>query len=366
MKVLLVINSSNNGGAIKMIVTLYEEMKKHYPDSKIVFLKKIESQYSSIEGAYYLQKHLSSPLHYISVYKKLDKIVREESPNALISFLPLANILSGVIGRKYGVKTRIASQRNPPQIYGKVVRFLDRFIGSRGYYTANVCNSEAGMQAFSNYPNNYKKLLSVINNCVEPADFSFKVEDAKAKMGSAPKGIVLTCVGRLHDQKNHAVLVKAMKYIDDAVLYCAGDGPLRGSLTELIKKEGVENKVVLLGDLNREEVRILLRATDIFVIPSKYEGLSNSLIEALSYGLPVVFSNIPSFTSFLRLNADNEQYVGVLVKENEESKWAEAINGILSNQQKLQTCKSLSFDKVAELTAEKMTTKFIDLFYEKN
>lgn len=359
MKILLVINSSNNGGAPKMIVKLYKELIVRFPKSKIIFLEKIESQYSQIENAEYLSERLKTPLDYFKVYKKLNAIVKKENPNATISFLPLANIFTAIIGKRRGVKFRIASQRNPPYIYGNVVRILDKIIGSNGFYTHNVCNSEAGRLAFGRYPDSYRNKLSVINNCVESPDFSITKDQAKRLMDISHDKAVLTCVGRLHDQKNHDILVKAMQYIDNAILYLAGGGPLRDEIEILIKKYNVSEKIILLGDLERNEIRRLLRSTDVFLIPSKYEGLSNSLIEALSYGLPVVFSNIPSFTNFLKLESGG--YAGILVNENDEKEYARAINSILIDSELQNYYKRLSLDKVKDLTSEKMSQKFIDL-----
>lgn len=362
MKILFVINSSNNGGAPKMIVTLYNEMKKHYPECKIVFLKKIESQYSNIEGAYYLSNRLQYPTDYVAVYNKLYRLIKDESPEAIISFLPLANIMAGIIGKKLMIKYRIASQRNPPYIYGKVVRYLDKYIGSRNYYTSNVCNSQAGMEAFGQYPKSYKKHLSVINNCVEKPNFSVTVSDAKKNFNIPEDKIILVCVGRLHEQKNHHLLVKTMKYIDNAILYFAGDGPLFDSIKLLIEKEGVRDKIILLGDLDRQNVQLLLRASDIFLIPSIYEGLSNSLIEAMSYGLPIIFSNIPSFTTFLK-NEHNNEYAGVLVDNFDEIAWSNSIQNLVDNAEMREHFKKLSFAKVQNLTPEAMTLKFINLVY---
>ncbi|MGG7663499.1 glycosyltransferase family 4 protein [Dyadobacter sp. BHUBP1] len=360
MKILFVINSSNNGGAIKMIVALYKEVKLHFPASKIVFLKKIESQYSNIEGAYYLSDELSSLSDYYTVYKRLKAVMIDERPDALISFLPLANIFTSVIGRSLGIKHRVASQRNPPQIYGTVVRTLDRYLGSRGYYTANVCNSKAGMDAFGAYPEAYKKHLSVINNCVEEPDFTISKADARNRIGIPFDKTVLTCVGRLHDQKNHEVIVKAMKHLNDAVLYLGGDGPLRDEITNLIKLEGVEQKVVMLGDLDRDQVRLLLRASDVFLIPSKYEGLSNSLLEAMSYGLPVICSNIPSFTDFLKL--DHEPgHAGMVIQNNDDREWAKGIQRMIHSDDLLDRYHRLSLGKVADLSPRKMAFRFLKL-----
>lgn len=359
MKIIFVINSSNNGGASKMITTLYKEVKKSHPESKIVYLRKVISQYSDIDGALYLTENLKNPLDYLNVYRKLYKIVKDEKPEALISFLPLANILSAYIGKQLGVKYRVASQRNPPQIYGKVVRYFDKYLGSRGFYTSNVCNSQAGLEAFSEYPESYKNNLSVINNCVEPADLSISQAEAREKLGIATDKVVLTCVGRLHDQKNHELLVKTMKHVDNAILYLAGDGPLRHKITNQINLLGVEKKIVLLGDLEREQVRLLLRASDIFLIPSKYEGLSNSLIEAMSYGLPIVFSNIPSFTNFLQIGTGDE-YAGILANNNEQE-WAQAIEHLMTENSVMEKYHNLSLLKVSDLTPKKMTSHFTAL-----
>ncbi|GGM86322.1 glycosyl transferase family 1 [Dyadobacter beijingensis] len=360
MKILFVINSSNNGGAIKMIVALYKEVKRHFPQSKIVFLKKIESQYSNIEGAYYLSDRLSSLPDYYKVYQRLKAVMIDEKPDALISFLPLANIFTSVIGRSLGIPYRVASQRNPPQIYGFVVRTLDRYLGARDYYTANVCNSKAGMDAFSEYPEAYKKHLSVINNCVEEPDFSISKIDAKSRIGMPLDKTILTCVGRLHDQKNHEVIVKAMKHLNDAVLYLGGDGPLRDEITKLIESEGVERKVVMLGDLDRDQVRLLLRASDVFLIPSKYEGLSNSLLEAMSYGLPVICSNIPSFTDFLKLD-DRQGHAGMVIENNDDREWAKGIQRMTHSDELLEDYSRRSLDKVADLSPQKMAFRFLKL-----
>lgn len=343
-----------------MIVALYTEVKRYFPESKIVFLKKIESQYSDIDGAYYLTDRLSGLTDYYGVYQRLKAVMVDEKPDALISFLPLANIFTSLIGRSLGIAHRIASQRNPPQIYGTVVRVLDRYLGSHGYYTANVCNSKAGMDAFSGYPESYKMHLSVINNCVEEPDFSISKTDAKSRIGMPLDKTILTCVGRLHDQKNHEIIIKAMKHVSNAVLYLGGDGPLREEIINLIKSEGVERKVVMLGDLDRDQVRMLLRASDVFVIPSKYEGLSNSLLEAMSYGLPVICSNIPSFTDFLRLDRE-PGYAGLVISNNDDREWAEGIRQMVVDEEMQQQYQRRSLEKVADLSPRKMAFRFLKL-----
>lgn len=71
----------------------------------------------------------------------------------------------------------------------------------------------------------------------------------------------------------------------------AGDGPDRQAVERVIKNRGMRNEVVLLGNVNRERVRTLLREADLFVLPSLSDPNPISVIEALHSGLPLMISN---------------------------------------------------------------------------
>jgi glycosyltransferase involved in cell wall biosynthesis len=99
--------------------------------------------------------------------------------------------------------------------------------------------------------------------------------------------------GRLHPQKNLGVLVDAWPTVHSqtgAALILAGEGPERAALTQKIQEKGLSDCVRLLGAV--EDVADLLRAADLFVLPSVAEGMSNSLLEAMATALPIVVSNI--------------------------------------------------------------------------
>ena len=100
-------------------------------------------------------------------------------------------------------------------------------------------------------------------------------------------------VGRLSEVKNHIfslhLLKKYLKINENAVLVFIGDGPLRSILMEETKTLGIENKVVFL--LNRNNVNEIIQAFDIFLMPSLYEGLPLSLVEAQTASIPCVISD---------------------------------------------------------------------------
>jgi glycosyltransferase involved in cell wall biosynthesis len=107
--------------------------------------------------------------------------------------------------------------------------------------------------------------------------------------GAAPRFTILS-VGRLVPEKNHAMLIDAFCTVHgrfpETVLHIAGDGPLLQTLQEKVSALQLEQSVRLLGF--REDIPKLLQQCDLFVLPSKSEGLGIALIEAMASGVPVV------------------------------------------------------------------------------
>jgi len=102
-----------------------------------------------------------------------------------------------------------------------------------------------------------------------------------------PAGAKLVlALGRLHRNKAFDVLIRAMREVPDAVLLIAGEGPERGALEELARREGVASRVRMPGW--REDSGALLAAADLLVCPSRHEPLGNVIIEAFSARLPVL------------------------------------------------------------------------------
>ncbi len=106
--------------------------------------------------------------------------------------------------------------------------------------------------------------------------------------------VILGSVGRFDPIKNHAGLLRAFRAILErhpewrgrVRLIIAGDGPLRGELAALAREPGLEDSVWLPGA--RSDVPELMRAMDVFVLPSINEGISNTILEAMATGRPVV------------------------------------------------------------------------------
>ena len=73
-------------------------------------------------------------------------------------------------------------------------------------------------------------------------------------------------------------------------LLIAGEGPLRGAVEDEVRTHGLEDWVTLLGE--RSDVPTVMRGLDVFVLPSRSEGISNTILEAMATGLPVIATNV--------------------------------------------------------------------------
>ncbi len=109
---------------------------------------------------------------------------------------------------------------------------------------------------------------------------------------------LVTFVGRLAPQKNLPALLEAMSGIKDVRLRLIGDGPQRAELAELAARHHV--RLEMTGVVPHSELPRLLAESDIFVLPSFYEGMPKALLEAMSAGVPVVATQVQGTSALIR------------------------------------------------------------------
>jgi glycosyltransferase involved in cell wall biosynthesis len=123
----------------------------------------------------------------------------------------------------------------------------------------------------------------------QPVDPSFR-----KSLGIPDKAFVVGHVGRFHEQKNHAFLVKIaeelVKSCSDAHMLLIGDGALRPKIVSELERKGLAARVSFVPDTTSVP-KFMLSAMDCFVFPSLYEGLGLVAVEAQAAGLPCFFSD---------------------------------------------------------------------------
>lgn len=140
-----------------------------------------------------------------------------------------------------------------------------------------------------------KKVIKVPGIGIEVKKYSqcsVEKKEYRKKIGLASDEIMVLSVGELSDRKNHETVIKALSLIQNKKVkyFIAGQGEKKEHLLELIKRLNLSDRVFLLG--YRDDIHILCNVADVFVFPSKREGLGLAAIEAMAAGLPVVSSNI--------------------------------------------------------------------------
>jgi len=169
--------------------------------------------------------------------------------------------------------------------------------------------------------------LAVIHSAQDPA--RFEVEPIARRELAVPEGApLLVCVAALVEHKDHGTLLDAMPLVlrhrPEVHLLLVGNGPLRPHIERQIKRLKLESHVHLLG--HRDDVPRILRAADLFVLPSKMEGLGGACLEAMLAYLPVVAcaaGGVPEFVRHLE--------TGLLVPPGDSAGLAQAILRVLGD-----------------------------------
>lgn len=180
-----------------------------------------------------------------------------------------------------------------------------------------ACSEMAGKFMF---PKALHDRISVINNAVDVSVFCYDNtvgNRMREELGIDLNSVVIGHVARICEAKNQVFLLNVFAEIKkiepNARLLFVGDGELRQQIEDEVQKLGIGESVILTG--SRSDVADLIRAMDVFVLPSRSEGLGLSVIEAQACGIPCVVStevpkavNISGAVKFLHLSNSIEKW----------------------------------------------------------
>ena len=135
---------------------------------------------------------------------------------------------------------------------------------------------------------------------------------------------LLLAAGRLHVNKGFDILLQAMPSIPDAILWLAGAGPEEQNLKKLCSALGLDERVRFLGW--RGDVTTLMRTADLFVCPSRHEGLGSIVMESWAHDCPIVATDSQGPGEVIE-----DGVTGLLVPVDQPQPLARAINGLLAD-----------------------------------
>lgn len=308
MKTILLINSLGTGGAEFSTLSFYSwVLKKTTDEIRVVCLKRAKQEYDHKEFGIERITYLTEG-NFNSQLNQFKKIINDFKPHIVHSVLFEANLLGraarifnsdfvhveSLVNETYSIYRLKDPRVNNFKL--QTYRFLDYFSQLRGvdHFHAN------GESVASHYREKLKisnKRITVVprgrkeNTYVEDLESKNKIRE---ELNTLNKVQVIN-VARHEFQKAQHILLDALNLLkgiknDYVVLLVGRQGELTEEINQKISQYNLEENVRILG--HRSDIQALLAASDVFVFPSRFEGLPGALIEAQAAGLPVICSDI--------------------------------------------------------------------------
>lgn len=322
-KIALFINSLQKGGSERVIVNLAEYFHRKQYEVILVTQYKKEVEYDLTEG---IKRVFSEPeeerlqggrIHNFAVrFGTLRRIWKTYKPDVILSFLGKNNLMAVLTSAFLPVKTAVSVRGEPTMEYeGRKMQALTRFLFR--FADGVILQTR---QALAFFPKDVQKRAVILPNPLNPVFLRERYEGRREN--------VIAAAGRLDENKNHAMLIRAFSLIEkefpEMKLVIYGEGDSREKLEKLMEEKNLKEKVSLPGSVS--DVAAHIEKVRIFTLTSHTEGMPNSIIEAMCLGIPVVSTDCPcGGPAELIRNGEN----GLLVPVGDERALAEAFRQIL-------------------------------------
>jgi|LSQX01.3.fsa_nt_gb glycosyltransferase involved in cell wall biosynthesis len=320
--VMFVIPFLSGGGAERVVSIWASNLAKLGVNTYVVVFYRVENEYP-VHHAVRICSIVKTRESYdrLSGLRKV-KLLREQlkavQPDIVLPFVSYVGIMTNLARIGLGRPKVVETIRNNPHRIPKKRMF--RVLRNASVALAHGCIVQNEEQK-SYFPRCLQGKMRVFTN---PISDEFLQSDVRSK-GAAIKRI--TTVGRLVQQKNHRMLIRAFAQLDnlDLSLRIYGDGPEKQALQDLVDSLGLGHRVKLCGRTTR--ILEVLTNTDLFVLSSDVEGMPNALMEAMAVGIPCISTDCPTGPSDIIDNGHN----GILIPVGDEHALVAAMKLLVQN-----------------------------------
>lgn len=361
MKVIILCANYEPGGAQRAVIRLADGLKDKRIQCRCFFIHRKSLNFTNEEPLFILNRKIESFTDILKVCYKLFKLLKKDKPDAVITFLPYGNILGQFVAWVCGVKTRISSHRNlSEKELGYTLRVFDYLWAWTGIYSGITAVSRSTKNSFKYYRKKDFDRIKVVNNGISFIPTMLAKSDCRRRLYIDETAFVMGNVGRLVDQKNHRLLIQILPDLKDTILVIVGKGELKIPLETYAQELGVLDRMIIIEELNTEMISLFLKAIDLFVMPSHYEGMSNALTEALHAGVPIISSDVESQKDVLVRNFDGLM-AGILVPNDSPEKWVERILAVRDSPKLRCDLAEKAMIRAKDFTIENMANGFLSL-----
>lgn len=301
------------GGASRVVKQITKGLKENYSFDLLTGIEDLPSTIDDRPNGIQNLKTLSSLVRDISPYKDLKALFELKNILSLTDYdlihthTSKAGFLGRLAGAWAGVPAIIHSTHGliyesaesipgvPTSSIGqRILAIAERSLKSTHDLLITLSEHEKKMveKLKLSKPSNTRAVFNGVN--IEKHTFCPKMrQNLRTELNVSENDLLIVSVGRLAKEKGHDLLIKSFKDIkkslDNVKLLIAGKGPEKSALSQIADQIDPEN-IYLPGHI--DEIQAVYSAADIYVQPSRYEGFGLSVLEAMSYGLPVVASKV--------------------------------------------------------------------------
>jgi len=282
----------NYGGLENFIMNIYRNIDRNKIQFDFLVNKnekgKFHDEIHNLGGRIFTIDHFT-PLNYFNYVKKLDNFFKIHNYKVVHSHINSNSAIILKVAKNNNIPVRISHSHIDREggNYKIVKKILRKYVNK--YSTIKfACGKEAGAWLF-------KKDFKIINNAIDSKKFEYNLDDyikIRKNLNISDDEKAFIHVGRFNSQKNHKFLLEIFKELNKShnnfKLFLVGDGELREEILKKVKIDNIKN-IIYLG--LRSDINNLLKGMDYFIMPSLYEGLPVSIIEAQAAGLRVFASN---------------------------------------------------------------------------
>lgn len=262
------------------------------------------------------------------VVGRLARIIREVQPDLIHAFLFHANFAARRAAKRVSFSTpRVICEIQTVEVERRWHLWVDRFTHRGCRFT--IGNSPSVIEHLHTQAGIPHNRLRLVKGGIDAALVNQAKTLDREQLGVPKEAAVIFWAGRLDPVKGLTTLIDAFASLAEshnAHLLLAGDGPLGESLQHRIAQAGLVGRVQLLG--SRKDVHALLKTADLFVFPSRTEGLPNALLEAMAAGLPIVTTDVSGCRDLIE-----HERTGLLVPYGDTARLAKSMDRLLSDDQ---------------------------------
>lgn len=334
--VVFVINSLAGGGAERVMCTLLRASEGELRACRISLLL-LDREPAAYEVPRWVEVQQLDCRHSLlrSVWS-LWRALRRLRPDATVSFLTRANVANIIAASLLRIPAIVSERVNTSSHLGRSLgAAVARLLVKASYPKARriIAVSQGVADDLHDAFRVPRERMTVIANPIDLAEIRLQAESGEPVPMSGP---YVVAMGRLMPNKNFGLLVEAFARSGIPLdLLILGEGPERPSLTRRIEALGLTGRIVMPGFAANPFPT--LRRAAFFVSPSNAEGFPNSLLEAMSVGLPVIATNCPSGPSEVLAGLAREQVApgvlfaphGILVPPDDPVALADALRAMM-------------------------------------